>query len=105
MTTLAHPAAPVKPARKPRSVKPAHGTTRLELIINTQGYVVRFLPTDPAAGVSRLIYLHKVDGPSYHVHRDVHGCGCTCPDFTFSRDGVDPAGCKHVKALAAVGLL
>lgn len=104
MSTITNPAAPVK-TRKPRNVKPAHGTARLELVINGQGYTVRLLATDPAAGVERLIRLRKVDGPAYHVHRDGHGCGCDCPDFTFSRDGIDPAGCKHVKALTAVGLL
>jgi hypothetical protein len=30
---------------------------------------------------------------------------CDCPDFIFHRDGVDPDGCKHIKALVAYGLL
>jgi hypothetical protein len=28
---------------------------------------------------------------------------CDCPDFTFHRDGRDPAGCKHVRAARACG--
>lgn len=102
---MMNPTATTAPVKSRKPARPVHGVARLELVINTQGYVVRFLPTDPASGVSKLIYLRKLDGDGYHVHRDGHGCGCTCPDFTFSRDGIDPSGCKHVKALVAVGLL
>lgn len=105
MTTLPHPAAPVKPARKPRTIKPAHGTARLTLHINGTAYAVRPLAVEPAAGVDRLIRVRKADGTAYHVSRHGHGAECDCPDFVFSRDGIDPAGCKHVKALAAVGLI
>ena len=30
---------------------------------------------------------------------------CDCPDFTFKREGIDPEGCKHIKALVACGLI
>ncbi len=35
----------------------------------------------------------------------VQGHTCDCPDFIFHRDGLDPGGCKHIKALVACGLL
>jgi hypothetical protein len=105
MTTLALPRSAVKPARKPRTVKAPTGTVRLTLHINGVGYAARPLAVQPGSGVSRLVRLRKGDGTAYHVHRDEHGCGCDCPDFTFSREGIDPRGCKHVVALAAVGLL
>jgi hypothetical protein len=104
VTTLAPPAPSVKP-RKPRMVRPASGTIRLTIHINGVGYAVRPLTVDPASGVSRLVRLRKSDGTEYHASRHPHGCECTCPDWIFSRDGRDPAGCKHLVALGKVGLL
>jgi hypothetical protein len=49
--------------------------------------------------------LRKPDGAAYDVALTEHGPNCSCPDFTFSREGKDPAGCKHLKALRAWGLL
>lgn len=97
--------APVKPAHKPRNVRPAHGSARLTLAINGQTYALRILTVQPGSGVSRLVRLRKDAATTYHVHKDGHGCGCTCPDFTFSRDGIDQRGCKHILALKATGLL
>jgi hypothetical protein len=88
--------------RKP--ARPAHGTCRLSLHVNGTCYSVRPVPCDPSAAL-RCYRLRKADGTAYHVSRHPWGCECTCPDFVFHRDGIDPAGCKHVKALAAVGLL
>ena len=88
--------------RKP--VRPAHGTCRLVLVINGTSYTLRRIPCDPAA-VLKAFRLRKSDGTTYFVAKTEHGPTCDCPDFTFHRDGLDPAGCKHVKALAAVGLM
>ncbi len=30
---------------------------------------------------------------------------CDCPDYIFRRDGLDPSGCKHIKALVGSGLI
>ena len=87
-----------------RKVKPAHGTARLILTINGTSYTLRRIPTDPSAAL-RAWRLKKNDGTHYNVAVTEHGPVCDCPDFTFHRDGFDPAGCKHVKALAAVGLM
>jgi hypothetical protein len=91
-------------ARTPRAIKPATGTARLTLTINGSGYIVR--PTRPDAFAAlRAFRLRKADGTIYDVAETVHGNTCDCADFIFHRDGIDPAGCKHVKALVAVGLL
>jgi hypothetical protein len=87
-----------------RKVKPAHGTARLTLAINGTTYTLRRIPCDPSAAL-RPWRLRKADGTSYNVGVTEFGPTCDCPDFTFHRDGIDPAGCKHVKALAAVGLM
>jgi hypothetical protein len=48
---------------------------------------------------------YEADGTIYLLARRPHGAECDCPDFVFHRDGLDPAGCKHIKALAACGVL
>jgi hypothetical protein len=96
----------VPATRKPRNIKPAHGSVRLTVTINGIGYSARPLPVDPGSGVTRCIRLRKSDATTYHVHRDEDGlAGCDCPDFEFNRRQIDPTGCKHCKALAAVGLI
>jgi hypothetical protein len=55
---------------------------------------------------SRLFRLHKGDTPArYVVAETPDGAVCDCPDFTFHREGIDPDGCKHIKAMVAVGLI
>ena len=105
MRTMTQPASPVKSARPPRTVRPAHGTARLSLAINGVCYAVRFLPVDPGAGVSRLVRLRKADGESYDLSAHPHGHECTCPDYEFSRRGTGNGPCKHIAAARAVGLL
>jgi hypothetical protein len=95
--------APHRPVNR-KAARPAHGTCRLTLHINGTAYAVRPMACDPAAA-SRSFRLRKADGTACHLGATTHGPDCDCPDFTFHRDGIDPAGCKHIKALAAVGLL
>src|SRR5262249_54994143 len=90
--------------RRPRSVKPAHGTARLTLPINGTAYAVRSLAADPSAA-HQVVRLRKADGTTYHVARTARGAECDCPDFIWNRDGRDSSGCKHIKALVSVGLL
>lgn len=93
--------------RKPRTVKPAHGTARLTLAINQTAYTVRPLPIDPAAGLNRLFRLAKPDGEVYDLveHRD-GSCQCSCPSFIFDHeDHEEHRDCKHLAAARAVGLL
>ncbi len=44
-------------------------------------------------------------GVIFDVAETVHGAVCDCPDFVFRRDGLDPRGCLHIRAMRAVGLL
>lgn len=84
-------------------VQAAH-VARLTLSIDGVDYRLRSVPIDPSIG-RKAWRLRKADGTTYHVAVTEHGPECECPDFVFRRDGIDPEGCKHVKALRAVGLL
>jgi hypothetical protein len=74
------------------------------LVINGTSYNVRPIPCDPAAAL-KAFRLRKSDGASYNVATTEFGPACDCPDFTFHRDGIDPDGCKHIKAMIGVGLI
>jgi hypothetical protein len=96
MTTLSPPQRSQAKGRK--------GPSSLLLIIDRTVYFVRALRCD-ATLARRAFRLHKADGTLYDVAQTDHGPRCDCPDFIFRRDGIDPAGCKHVQALVAQGLL
>jgi hypothetical protein len=49
--------------------------------------------------------LRKENDNVYDVILTTHRLQCDCPDFLFHRDGLDAAGCKHIKSLVACGLL
>jgi hypothetical protein len=90
------------PTRRPKAA-PVR-TSRLLLAIGDTYYTVRRLGCD--AWVGRESYqLLKTDGTVYDVVQTRYGAECDCPDFIFRREGIDPSGCKHVKALVAAGLL
>ncbi len=86
--------------RRKRTVTQA----RLFLVINETSYSIRRSPCDPLAG-EKAYQLQKPDGTSYDVVQTCFGPECDCPDFVFRREGIDPDGCKHVKALVAYGLI
>jgi hypothetical protein len=79
-------------------------SSRLFLRIHQTFYEVQALACDPIAA-EKAFRLNKSDGTLYDVARTRHGLQCDCPDFIFRRDGIDPTGCKHVKALVAEGLI
>jgi hypothetical protein len=83
--------------------KPATGRCSLALRINGVKYLVKPLPVD--FGGLKAFRLTKPDGEFHDILRDVHGPSCTCGDFVFRRDGIDEAGCKHIRASRACGLL
>ena len=93
--------ATVTRSRKTR--KPAHGVCRLILTINGTNYNVRPIAFDRDAAL-KAYRLKKGDGTAYDVALITHGMTCDCPDFVLSRDGIDPEGCKHCKAMVACGL-
>ena len=86
-----------------KAPKPASGKCGLTLRINGTRYRVRPLPAD--FGGMRAFRLTKPDGEFHDIAREIHGLSCTCGDWVFRRDGIDEAGCKHVRAAVAVGLL
>ena len=87
-----------------RRVKVPHGVCRLALTINNTTYAV--IPNRGASELaSRAFRLKKADGTIYDVAATPHGVTCDCPDYLFNRQDKDVAGCKHVKAMKACGLL
>lgn len=90
--------------------KAAEHRAGLLLYIDGVGYWLR--PQEPPAGEGwvRSWRLRKEgakgDEGRYDVaaHRDGYRT-CTCGDFIWRRDQVNPEGCKHARALAAFTLL
>jgi hypothetical protein len=81
-------------------------TCRLTVTIRGADYRARPIPNDAFAGSGRAWSLRKLGTDErHHVVETMHGAECDCPDFVFRRDGLDPAGCKHVRALRATGLI
>ncbi len=87
-----------------RIIGPARAVCRLTMVINGVDYRVEPNPSG-AYAVRKAYRLSKPDGTAYDVARTKHGLTCDCPDFIFHRDGLDPDGCKHIKAMVAYGLL
>ncbi len=65
------------------------------------GYQIEPLPS-PDGPAYRLT---SPKGKVYDVQDGQYGAECDCPDFVCRRAGLDAAGCKHVKALVAAGLV
>jgi hypothetical protein len=95
---------PILAPERRASARPSSCSTDLFLRINRTFYEVRALACDPIIA-DRAFRLNKADGTFYHISQTRYGPHCDCPDFIFRRDGIDPTGCKHVKALVAEGLI
>src|SRR3954469_12779588 len=98
MATANCTARPIQPRPARKVVPSAHGKARLIIEINDVPYRVVPLKVNDLA-VRRAFRLKKADGTSYDGADTIHGHPCDCGDFAFHRDGIDPAGCKHVKAM------
>lgn len=107
--TATLPSTSTDTARK--AAREPHGTCGLIVRITPEGcrptlYEARPLPVDRASDVIKVYSLTKLaGGDRYDVALTVDGVECSCPDFTYAREGKDPAGCKHCRALVALGLL
>ena len=77
---------------------------RLTIAINGMDYLVNPNVAEDSAAL-KAYRLTKTDGTAYDAAVTEHGLTCDCPDFIFRRDGIDPEGCKHIKAMVAFGLL
>jgi hypothetical protein len=85
------------------ATKPAD-TCRLTIHIRGTCYTAR--PIRPeTSDVVRAWRLRKPDGTTYGVADTADGATCDCADFVFQHDGHDQTGCKHVRALRALGLI
>lgn len=84
-----------------RTVRTPAGVARLTLTINGTNYAVRPFPSPDGM----VFALRKPDGEVYHVAPGIGASACNCGDYVWNREGRDPAGCKHVRALKAVGLI
>ncbi len=78
--------------------------SHLYLMIQRTLYAVSPLECDPSIA-AKAFRLNKPDGTLYDVAQTPHGHRCDCPDFIFRRDGRDPDGCLHIRAMRAVGIL
>ncbi len=85
----------------PRLRPPVQPTIRSLTIRDVEYHVQRLQPLDPDVTHAYRLTKQAGNGDVYDVHHDQHGAHCTCPDFVYKREGLDPSGCKHVKALRA----
>jgi hypothetical protein len=77
---------------------------RLSVHIRGVAYTAR--PIRPELSeVIRAWQLRKPDGTVYNVADTIDGATCDCADFTYRHEGNDQIGCKHVRALRALGLI
>ena len=91
-----------KPTRT-RKPRPAD-VCRLTVTIRGVAYGARPIrPETPE--VVRAWRLRRADGTTYDVADTVDGQTCDCADQTFRHEGIDADGCKHLRALRALGLL
>ena len=104
MTSVAPGWADAGAAPRRRTIRPARAACRLTMAINGIDYRVHPSRSEPSA-VLKAYRLSKADGTAYDVAQTAYGLTCDCPDFIFHRDGIDPEGCKHIKALVTYGLL
>ncbi len=81
-----------------------HPSTQLVLTLDLMTYIIVPLANDAGSG-RRAFRLIKSDGKVYDLSETRYGPECDCPDFIFRRDGLDPSGCKHIKAMVRHGLI
>jgi hypothetical protein len=93
----------LEPTRPPR---PEHVAEAFRLTVTIRGTHYDCRPADPVdVHGKRAWSLRKADGTGYTVADGKYGATCDCASFTFRHDGLDAVGCKHIRALRALGLL
>jgi hypothetical protein len=92
-----------KAASKPAKTRPTD-VCRLSVTIRGVCYSAR--PIRPeTSDVIRAWRLRKADGMTYTVADTIDGATCDCADYVCRHDGHDQTGCKHIRALRALGLI
>lgn len=97
--------SPRKAAREPR------GTCGLIVRITPDGkrptlYDAKPIRPDSGSDVIKAYALTKAGSSErYDVALTIYGPQCSCRDFVYAREGSDPEGCKHCRALTKLGLL
>lgn len=86
--------------RKLARTRPAD-VCRLTLHIRGAAYSVRPLASEDG----RAYRLRKADGTAHDVAETSYGPTCDCGDQVYRHEGIDGQGCKHIRALRAVGLI
>ena len=91
--------------RKPAKPKPAD-VCRLTLHIRGVAYAVRPFPAVALGSSAHAFRLRKAGTSEvYDVAETPLGPTCDCGDQTFRHEGIDALGCKHIRALRALGLI
>jgi hypothetical protein len=83
---------------------PPPDTCRLSVTIRGTCYTARPVRAE-TPDVIRAWRLRRPDGEAYTVADTIDGQQCTCADFVYRHEGLDAIGCKHVRALRALGLI
>ena len=86
--------------RKPK----APDVCRLSVTIRGTHYTARPIRAE-SSDVVRAWRLRKADGTTHDVADTIDGATCDCGDFVYRHEGIDALGCKHIRALRALGLL
>jgi hypothetical protein len=84
--------------------KPAD-VCRLTVHIRGVAYSARPIPAECFGPARRAWRLRKADGTAYDVAEMPRGATCDCGDQAFRHEGLDALGCKHIRALRALGLI
>lgn len=93
-------------SRKTPTPAPVTGSARLDgewLTIRT-GYCLKTYHLEIVVP-GRHWRLRQANGAIFDVVAEPWGGACDCQDYIWRRESRDPRGCKHVQAIAAVGLL
>lgn len=77
----------------------------LSLVLGIDESIYEIRPLKAVRRVYRLTKVKGEDRTQYDVAVTPYGPECTCPDFVYKREGLDPTGCKHVKALSHFGMV
>jgi hypothetical protein len=90
----------------PHTTRKPRPADRCRLTVTIRGAAYTARPIRPETSeVARAWRLCKVYGTTYTVADTIDGTTCDCTNLVFRHEGHDQVGCKHVRALRALGLI